>query len=112
MIEALLAFYKRWISPVLHAASGVSGACRYHPSCSEYAAGALERYGLFRGSGLAVWRLLRCNPFSRGGFDPIPGVYPGASETATPSEAGERNSAGTAGIAHAEARTPLPLGRG
>jgi putative membrane protein insertion efficiency factor len=45
--------------------------CKYHPSCSEYAVQALRRHGLVRGSVLAGWRLLRCNPWSRGGFDPV-----------------------------------------
>ncbi len=44
-------------------------SCKYYPSCSEYAIGALRRYGLFRGSVLAGWRLLRCNPWSHGGVD-------------------------------------------
>jgi len=45
--------------------------CKYHPSCSEYAMQAVRRHGLVRGSILAGWRLLRCNPWSRGGFDPV-----------------------------------------
>jgi putative membrane protein insertion efficiency factor len=45
------------------------GGCKYHPSCSQYAIDALRRYGLFRGVVLAGWRLLRCNPWSRGGVD-------------------------------------------
>jgi putative membrane protein insertion efficiency factor len=45
--------------------------CKYHPSCSEYAMQAVRRHGLVRGSVLAGWRLLRCNPWSRGGFDPV-----------------------------------------
>jgi putative membrane protein insertion efficiency factor len=45
--------------------------CKYHPSCSQYAIDAVRTRGLFRGSLLAGWRLLRCNPWSRGGFDPI-----------------------------------------
>jgi putative membrane protein insertion efficiency factor len=45
--------------------------CKYHPSCSEYAVQALKTHGLFRGSALAAWRLLRCNPWSHGGFDPV-----------------------------------------
>ena len=46
-------------------------SCKYHPSCSEYAMQAVRRHGLLRGSVLAGWRLLRCNPWSRGGFDPV-----------------------------------------
>jgi len=45
--------------------------CKYHPSCSQYAIDALRQKGLLRGSALAGWRLLRCNPWSRGGFDPV-----------------------------------------
>jgi putative membrane protein insertion efficiency factor len=46
--------------------------CRYEPSCSTYAAEAVSRFGAGRGTLLAGWRLLRCNPFSHGGFDPVP----------------------------------------
>ena len=45
------------------------GTCKYHPSCSQYAIDALKEFGLFKGSVLAGWRLLRCNPWSRGGVD-------------------------------------------
>ena len=68
--------YRRWISPLLHSVSGVSGACRFQPTCSEYAVAAVSRHGIFYGAALALWRLLRCNPFGRGGFDPVPGTYP------------------------------------
>ena len=64
----LLGFYKRWVSPLLPA------ACRFQPSCSEYAREALELHGIWRGSTLTLRRLLRCQPFCRGGFDPVPGV--------------------------------------
>jgi putative membrane protein insertion efficiency factor len=46
--------------------------CKYHPSCSQYAVEALQSKGLIRGGALAVWRVLRCNPWSHGGFDPAP----------------------------------------
>jgi uncharacterized protein len=72
MIVRLLGFYQRWISPALHSISGAGGACRFQPTCSEYAAVAVERHGACRCLALAIWRLLRCNPLSRGGFDPVP----------------------------------------
>ena len=66
IVLALLGAYKRWISPLL------PPACRFHPSCSVYAREAIELHGLWRGSGLTLWRLARCQPFSKGGFDPVP----------------------------------------
>jgi len=57
--------YKRVLSPAL------PQRCRYHPSCSSYAVQAIGRYGILRGVVLAAWRLLRCNPWSGGGFDPV-----------------------------------------
>jgi hypothetical protein len=63
---AVLRFYKAAISPWL------PRACRYEPTCSLYAREAIERYGLGKGSWLAVRRLARCHPFRRGGFDPVP----------------------------------------
>jgi putative membrane protein insertion efficiency factor len=57
--------YQRLISPAL------GSRCKYYPSCSEYAAQAIQRFGILRGLVLAAWRLLRCNPWSRGGFDPV-----------------------------------------
>jgi putative membrane protein insertion efficiency factor len=46
--------------------------CKYFPTCSQYAIEALEKYGVIKGGLLAVWRILRCNPFSKGGYDPVP----------------------------------------
>ena len=68
----LLHGYKRLISPLLPA------SCRFVPTCSEYAAEAVARHGVLRGSAMAAWRLLRCNPFSGGGFDPVPGSEAGS----------------------------------
>ena len=62
----MLLLYKRAISPLL------PGACRFYPSCSEYAREAVERHGIARGIRLAALRLLRCQPLSRGGLDPVP----------------------------------------
>lgn len=63
---SLLRGYKRWISPLL------PPACRFEPTCSEYAAEAVARYGVARGLLLGLKRLLRCHPFHRGGYDPVP----------------------------------------
>jgi putative membrane protein insertion efficiency factor len=70
ILLAVLAFYHRWLSPAIHTL-GVGG-CRYQPTCSEYAAVAIATHGPLRGIALAVWRLLRCHPFSRGGLDQVP----------------------------------------
>jgi uncharacterized protein len=67
---ALIAFYQRWLSPALHSLS--PGGCKFLPTCSEYAAQAIAIHGPLRGLGMAVWRLLRCHPFSPGGLDPVP----------------------------------------
>ncbi len=63
---SLIRFYKRAISPYL------PQACRFTPSCSEYAVQAIERYGALKGLRLSIWRVLRCNPFCKGGYDPVP----------------------------------------
>ena len=63
---AVLRVYKTVISPLL------PRACRYEPTCSVYAREAIERYGLARGTGLALRRLARCHPLRAGGFDPVP----------------------------------------
>jgi uncharacterized protein len=79
---AMIAFYRRWISPALHAIS--PGGCRYLPTCSEYAATAIAIHGPVRGTAMGIGRLLRCHPFARGGFDPVPVAARGANETAYP----------------------------
>lgn len=58
--------YKKVISPLFPA------RCKYYPTCSSYAVQSLKRFGVMRGSILAIWRILRCNPWSEGGIDPVP----------------------------------------
>jgi hypothetical protein len=65
LVLAPIRGYQRFISP------GLPARCKYHPTCSAYAVQAIQRFGILRGSVLAVWRLLRCNPFSHGGYDPV-----------------------------------------
>lgn len=64
--------YKHMLSPVLHAASQSAGACRFQPSCSEYAALAIHYHGVLRGSWLAMCRIAKCHPFHKPEFDPVP----------------------------------------
>ncbi|MBE6806232.1 MAG: membrane protein insertion efficiency factor YidD [Ruminococcaceae bacterium] len=58
--------YQKCISPYF------PGCCRFTPTCSNYAIEALRVHGALKGTALAVWRILRCNPFCRGGYDPVP----------------------------------------
>jgi hypothetical protein len=74
LLLAALDFYRRWLSPAVHSLS--PGGCRFQPTCSEYAAIAIATHGPLRGSALAVWRLLRCHPFSKGGLDQVPPQVP------------------------------------
>ena len=62
----LIRGYKRYLSPAL------PPSCRFYPTCAAYGYEAIARYGILRGGGLTVWRVLRCNPFTRGGIDPVP----------------------------------------
>ena len=64
LLLAPVRFYARFISRAFPA------RCKYHPTCSTYAVGVVERYGILRGVVLASWRVLRCNPWSHGGYDP------------------------------------------
>jgi len=66
VLVALIRLYQRWLSPLLGA------HCRFYPSCSQYAVEAITAYGALRGTGMAIWRILRCQPFCRGGYDPVP----------------------------------------
>lgn len=71
MIKKILLFiislYQKYISPLKR-----TSCCIYTPTCSSYAAQAIKKYGAFKGMYLAVRRILRCNPFHKGGYDPVP----------------------------------------
>ena len=66
ILQFFIKLYRKFLSPIL------PRSCRFEPSCSQYALEALERFGAIRGSILSVYRILRCNPFCRGGYDPVP----------------------------------------
>lgn len=63
----MIRFYRKYLS-------GMKGGCtcKYYPTCSQYGLEAIEKYGALKGGALVVWRILRCNPFSKGGYDPVP----------------------------------------
>lgn len=63
---ALIRFYQFALSPYL------GGSCRFHPSCSNYGLEAFKTHNFFTALGLTIWRILRCNPFVKGGYDPVP----------------------------------------
>ena len=63
---AIIRFYQKQISPML------PPSCRFQPTCSQYAIEAIQKHGALKGGALAFWRILRCNPFSKGGYDPVP----------------------------------------
>ena len=65
-LQAVIRVYQRWVSPML------PPSCRYTPTCSQYALEALEQRGVLVGIALTVWRILRCHPFVKGGYDPVP----------------------------------------
>lgn len=66
-ILALIRLYQKIVSPALP-----PNTCRFYPSCSHYGYQAVYKYGAIKGSAMAIWRVLRCNPFNPGGYDPVP----------------------------------------
>lgn len=75
LFMGLIRFYQKWISPL------TGPHCRFVPTCSEYAFQAVKKYGALKGGLMSLWRILRCNPFCKGGYDPVdphgdPGVGP------------------------------------
>ena len=67
VLVRIIRFYQRYLSPL----KGRS-TCVYTPTCSQYAIEAIEKHGAIKGGLLALWRVIRCNPFSKGGYDPVP----------------------------------------
>jgi putative membrane protein insertion efficiency factor len=64
---AVIRFYQKFVSPTLPA-----NTCRFYPTCSHYGYQAIYKYGILKGGWIATWRILRCNPFNPGGYDPVP----------------------------------------
>ena len=65
ILLSVIKFYRKYISP------GRPSCCRFMPTCSQYALDAINKYGAFKGSIMAVYRIIRCNPFCKGGYDPV-----------------------------------------
>ncbi len=65
LLISLIKFYRKFISP------GKAPCCKFRPTCSQYALDAINKYGAFKGGIMACYRILRCNPFSKGGYDPV-----------------------------------------
>lgn len=63
----MIGFYQKHISSLKG-----SPTCKFYPTCSQYALEAVEKYGAAKGGRMALWRIIRCNPFSKGGYDPVP----------------------------------------
>ena len=66
ILITMIRFYQKYLSPLK------STKCPYEPSCSNYGLEAIKKYGAFKGAILTLWRIIRCNPFSKGGYDPVP----------------------------------------
>jgi len=86
LLRPIHQFYKRWISPLF------GNSCRFEPYCSDYALQAVEQHGVFKGGIFALWRVLRCNPYCRGGYDAVPPLggprlLPGRTQVIGPAEA-------------------------
>jgi putative membrane protein insertion efficiency factor len=67
ILLGLIRLYQKVVSPALP-----PDTCRFYPSCSHYGYQAIYKYGVIKGTGMAIWRVLRCNPYNSGGFDPVP----------------------------------------
>jgi hypothetical protein len=65
-MKSIIEFYQKFISPYLPT------SCIFYPTCSEYTKQAIEKYGILKGLIFGIWRVLRCNPWNKGGYDPVP----------------------------------------
>ncbi len=65
ILIAMVRWYQKYISPA------IGGCCKYQPTCSQYMIDAITKYGPVKGVLMGIWRILRCNPFSKGGYDPV-----------------------------------------
>jgi len=83
LVVAPIRFYRRFLSPLK------PPTCRFHPTCSAYGQEAILTHGLFKGFALTVWRILRCQPFCKGGYDPVP---PGRGPSASPPSKGDASA--------------------
>jgi putative membrane protein insertion efficiency factor len=72
VVDRLLWIYRMLVSPAIHLIAGAGQGCRFEPTCSVYAAEAVERHGIRRGGWLSLRRFCRCHPFAEGGADPVP----------------------------------------
>ena len=66
ILITMIRFYQKYLSPLK------TTKCPYQPTCSNYGLEAIQKYGAFKGGILTLWRIIRCNPFSKGGYDPVP----------------------------------------
>ena len=83
VIRALILFYQRFLSPLLHFGAGPAAGCRFHPTCSNYCLEAVETHGVLRGCWYGICRILRCHPWGGSGYDPVP---PAKAKTSTAEE--------------------------
>jgi hypothetical protein len=67
ILIGLIKFYRKYLSPLKR-----TSTCIYIPTCSQYGIEAIEKYGALKGGILTIWRIIRCNPFAKGGYDPVP----------------------------------------
>ena len=108
ILLAFLRLYRYWASPVLHALFPTG--CKFQPTCSHYASEAIAAHGALRGGGMALGRVLRCHPFSRGGFDPVPLPEDGGTFTTIPNldKLDDLEHLDHGRLANAALREPLP----